>query len=87
VQKHQPQQNLNQQHYQSDQSQQQFAQPYQNQQDFSQLTNIGLTVMKQGENLIVVGENVFENKEIIKQNGFRWDGQSKSWYLPINQAA
>ena len=83
----QPQQNANQQHYQSNTPQQQYQQPYQHQQDFSQLTNIGLTVMQQGENLIVVGENVFENKEIIKQNGFRWDGASKSWYMPLHQAA
>ena len=60
---------------------------YQHQQDFSQLTNLGLTVMQQGENLVVIGENVFENKEIIKQNGFRWDGQSKSWYMQLRQAA
>ena len=64
-----------------------YQQPYQHQQDFSQLTDIGLTVMQQGQNLVVVGENVFENKEMIKQNGFRWDGQSKSWYIPLNQAA
>ncbi len=61
--------------------------PYQHQQDFSQLTNLGLTVMQQGENLIVVGENVFENKEVIKQHGFRWDGQNKSWYMQLRQAA
>ncbi len=73
------------------QSQQSPNQPvqsqYQHQQDFSQLTNLGLTVMQQGDTLVVVGENVFENKEAIKQHGFRWDGQNKSWYLPLNQAA
>lgn len=61
--------------------------PYQHQQDFSQLTNLGLTVMQQGENLIVVGENVFENKEAIKQYGFRWDGYNKNWYMPLRQVA
>lgn len=69
------------------QDQNQSSQPYQHQQDFSQLTNLGLAVMQQGDNLIVVGDNVFANKEIIKQNGFRWDGQSKSWYMPLRQAA
>lgn len=61
--------------------------PYHNQQDFSQLTNLGLTVMQQGENLVVLGENVFANKDTIKANGFRWDGQNKTWYLPLRQAA
>ena len=61
--------------------------PYHNQQDFSQLTNLGLTVMQQGENLVVLGENVFANKDTIKANGFRWDGQNKTWYMPLRQAA
>jgi len=83
----QPHQNANQQNYQSSHQVQQQGQPYQHQQDFSQLTNAGLTVMQQGENLVVVGENVFENKEIIKQNGFRWDGANKVWYMPLREAA
>ncbi|PHR69907.1 MAG: DNA repair protein Rad52 [Arcobacter sp.] len=67
--------------------QQSFQQPYQNQQDFSQLTNLGLSVIQQDEYLIVVGDGVFENKEIIKQHGFRWDGTSKSWYIQLSQAS
>ena len=43
--------------------------------------------MSKSENLVVVGENVFDNKEIIKQNGFRWDGTSKTWYMQLRQAA
>ena len=35
---------------------------YQNQQDFSQLTNLGLTVMQQGDSLTVVGEDIFAKK-------------------------
>jgi DNA repair and recombination protein RAD52 len=56
---------------------QQAQSQYHNQQDFSQLTNLGLTVMQQGENLVVLGENVFANKDTIKANGFRWDGQTR----------
>lgn len=59
--------------------------PYHNQQDFSQLTNLGLIVMQQGENLVVLGENVFANKDTIKANGFRWDGTNKIWWKPIEQ--
>ncbi len=79
--------NQQQTNYTPNSNNQTHQQPYQHQQDFSQLTNLGLTVMQQGENLVVVGENVFENKEIIKQNGFRWDGQNKSWYMQLRQAA
>ena len=60
---------------------------YQYQQDFNQLTNLGLTVVQQGDSLIVVGDNVFANKDTIKSNGFRWDGPSKTWYMPLRQAA
>ena len=77
----QPQQNANQQNYQANQ------QPYQHQQDFSQLTNIGLTVMQQGDNLIIVGDGIFEKKDTIRQNGFRWDGVNKVWYMPLREAA
>ncbi len=83
------QQNYNQSANNANQPQQQSQNqaPYQHQQDFSQLTNIGLTVMQQGDTLIVVGENMFENKEVIKQHGFRWDGHNKNWYIPLRQAA
>lgn len=60
---------------------------YQYQQDFNQLTNLGLTVVQQGDSLIVVGDNVFANKDTIKSNGFRWDGPSKTWYMPLRQAS
>jgi hypothetical protein len=33
--------------------------------------------MEQGNNLIVVGDGIFEKKETIRQNGFRWDGINK----------
>ncbi|NBK98109.1 MAG: DNA repair protein Rad52 [Erysipelotrichia bacterium] len=64
-------------------------QPMQNNtpQDYSQLTNLGLTVMQQGKNLIVMGENIFEKKNTIKAHGFRWDGASKTWYKPLVQQA
>ena len=83
----QPQQNYNQ---NSPQYQNKNTQPsqkqYQHQQDFSQLTNIGLTVMEQGDNLVVVGEDIFSKKDTIRQNGFRWDGVNKVWYIPFREA-
>ena len=64
---------------------QQNYQMQNNSQNHSALTNLGLAVVQQGQNLIVVGETVFENKETIKQNGFRWDGANKQWYKPLEQ--
>jgi DNA repair and recombination protein RAD52 len=56
-------------------------------QDYASLYKIGLTVVNQGNHLIVVGEDIFAKKDSIKAYGFRWDGVSKCWYKPIEQQA
>ena len=56
-------------------------------QDYASLYNIGLAVMEQGQNLVVVGDDIFSKKDSIKACGFRWDGVSKLWYKPIEQQA
>lgn len=66
---------------------QQNQQPYQHQQDFSQLTSLGLQVMQQGDNLVVVGKNQFENKTAIRNAGFFWNSENKTWFMPLRQAA
>ena len=54
--------------------------------DYAQLYNLGLQVINDNNgNLIVTGENIFANKEIIKQFGFNWDSQNRVWFKPINQ--
>lgn len=63
------------------------SQPYQHQQDFSQLTNLGLSVIQQGDILIVTGDGIFDKKEAIKNAGFRWSSQDKLWYMQLRQAA
>jgi DNA repair and recombination protein RAD52 len=78
--------NTNQQQYNPPQNQQ-AQQPYQHQQDFSQLTSLGLQVMQQGDNLIVVGKNQFENKTAIRNAGFFWNSENKTWFIPLRQAA
>jgi len=80
-----PQQAPQQQNYQQapTQTPQQPNQP----QDYSALFNFGLTVMEQGQNLVVIGENLFNNKELIKNLGFRFDPSSKSWWKPNQQQA
>lgn len=53
--------------------------------DYASLYKIGLSVVSQGHNLIIVGDDIFAKKDSIKAFGFRWDGASKYWYKPIEQ--
>jgi len=91
----QPQQITQQQSYQQPP---QYNQPPNNQQtqqvqqshnpnDFSSLYSIGLTIMEQGQNLVVIGDDIFSKKDSIKACGFRWDGATKMWYKPLEQQA
>ena len=82
----------NQQPAQLQQPQQQYNQTPNNQQvqnntpqDYSSLYNIGLTIMEQGQNLVVIGDDIFAKKDSIKACGFRWDGATKMWYKPLEQ--
>jgi len=54
---------------------------------FSSLHNLGLQVLEQGNNYVVVGEDIFNKKDSIKACGFRWDASHKVWYLPREQQA
>ena len=73
-------QTTNQQNYQQQKQ-------YQNQKDFSTIINSGLQVIDNGEILVVSGEGIFEKKNIIKNAGFRWNGQNKIWYMQKREAA
>ncbi len=66
------------------QVQQQSAQA---QYEFTSLYNLGLQVLEQGNNFVVVGEDIFNKKDSIKACGFRWDASHKLWYLPKEQQA
>jgi len=86
----QPPQNAQQQY--SQQQPQQYQQPTQQMQnnapqDYASLYNLGLTIMEQGQNLVVVGDDIFSKKDSIKACGFRWDGATKMWYKPLEQQA
>lgn len=52
-------------------------------QDYSSLYNIGLTIMEEGQNLVVIGEDIFSKKDSIKAMGFFWNGNTKQWHKPI----
>ena len=69
------------------QPQQQAQQPYQHQNDFSALINAELQVIDNGDVLTIAGNGIFDKKEIIKNAGFRWDGQNRVWYMQKRQAA
>lgn len=89
-QQQQPTQQL-QQYSQSNQQQtqqpvQQQAQPSHSPNDYSSLYNIGLTIIEQGQNLVVVGEDIFNKKDSIKACGFFWDATTKQWHKPAQQS-
>jgi hypothetical protein len=75
---------INQQTYQP---KRQAQNQYQHQKDFSTLINAGLQVVDNGDVLIVLGDGIFEKKSIIKNAGFRWDGQNRIWYMQKREAA
>ena len=80
--------NQNQQNYHVPQNQ--SIQNNDSPQDYGQLTHIGLSVMQQGQNYIVVGDSdtIFANKSLLRnQFNFRWDGTNKVWWKPIEQQA
>ena len=56
-------------------------------QDYSKLSNLGLSVMQQGQNLIVMGDDIFAKKDTIKACGFKWDARLKHWCKPLEQQA
>jgi len=62
-------------------------QPPQAQYEFTSLHNLGLQVLEQGNNFVVVGEDIFNKKDSIKACGFKWDAAHKVWYLPKEQQA
>lgn len=54
-------------------------------QEYASLYNIGLSVVTQGNNLIVVGDDIFSKKDSIKAHRFRWNSATKYWEKPIEQ--
>ena len=56
-------------------------------QDYSSLYNLGLTIIEQGGNLVIIGDGIFAKKDSIRACGFRWDKNSKLWCKPLEQQA
>ncbi len=82
--------NVNKQHTQSSNQVSQTSNPSQGREssyEFSSLYNIGLQVLEQGNNFIVIGEDIFGKKDSIKACGFFWDSSRKVWYMPKQEEA
>lgn len=83
----QPPQNQNYQQQPNNQKLPSQPSPQQNHlpQDYASLYNLGLTIIEQGANLIIIGDDIFSKRDSIKACGFRWDGNSKLWYKSLEQ--
>jgi DNA repair and recombination protein RAD52 len=55
--------------------------------EYESLNRIGLEVLEDNGFLVVSGDDQFSKKDSIKASGFRFDGASKKWYKPLQQAA
>lgn len=66
---------------------QQTQQPTQAQYEFTSLFNLGLQVVTQGNNYVVMGDDIFNKKDSIKACRFRWDASHKVWYLAMQEQA
>ena len=55
--------------------------------DYTSLYNLGLTILEQGNNLVVIGDDIYNKKDSIKACGFKFDAASKVWWKPKEQAA
>jgi DNA repair and recombination protein RAD52 len=56
-------------------------------QEYHSLYNLGLTIIEQGNSLVVIGDDIFTKKDSIRACGFRWDAKNKLWYKNIEQQA
>ena len=88
----QNQQQTYQQPVQIQQTQQQYNQSPNNQssysvQEYTSILNLGLQILEQGDNLVIVGDRniIFNSKDTIKACSFRWNNETKSWVKPKYQ--
>jgi len=83
----QPAPQVNPPHSGNSQSAPSHPQSPQAQHEFTSLYNLGLQVLEQGSNFVVVGDDIFNKKDSIKACGFFWDSSRKLWYRPKQEAA
>lgn len=51
-------------------------------QEYSSLYNLGLSVVEQGQSLIVIGEDIYNKRDSVKSFGFKFNSSSKTWWKP-----
>jgi len=56
-------------------------------QEYTSILNLGLQILEQGDNLVIVGDRniIFNSKDTIKACSFRWNNETKSWVKPKYQ--
>ena len=56
-------------------------------QEYTSILNLGLQILEQGDNLVIVGDRniIFNSKDTIKACSFRWNNETKSWIKPKYQ--
>ena len=56
-------------------------------QEYTSILNLGLQILEQGDNLVIVGDRniIFNSKDLIKAYSFKWHNESKSWIKPKYQ--
>jgi len=81
----QPQQYAQVNQQQTQQAPVQQQQQSHNPNDYSSLYSIGLTILEQGQNLVVMGTDQYNKRDSIKACGFKFNASSKTWWKPIQQ--
>jgi DNA repair and recombination protein RAD52 len=81
----------NQQHYHNANNNQHNVQRTTNQAfdryEFQSLYNLGLDVVEQNGYLIVMGDNQYAYRDVIKASGFKFDPKTKTWWRSLEQGA
>jgi len=55
--------------------------------EFQSLYNLGLDVLEQNGYLVIVGENQYAYRDVIKASGFKFDPKTKTWWRSLEQGA
>lgn len=55
--------------------------------EFQSLYNLGLDVVEQNGYLIVMGDNQYAYRDVIKASGFKFDPKTKTWWRSLEQGA
>jgi hypothetical protein len=69
----------NQQNFQSQQKRTQYKEQAPDN-SLNSLNEQGITFMQQGSNTVAIGNNLYNQRDLLKNNGFKFDPSSKQWW-------